>query len=155
LNEIKIIGIGSPFGADQAGWQLVDELQKKSNSTEAGYRLVFMKTDRPGARLLSLLETTTSAVIIDAVDNKHKHGELLLLDKTDLLVEQSGLSTHRTGVAETIQLGESLSMLPEHMLIFGICIDASSATLLNNTTIRKLSEELISILQQNLQPALH
>jgi hydrogenase maturation protease len=155
LNEIKIIGVGSPFGADQAGWQLVDELQKKLKHTEPGHRFTFMKTDRPGVRLLSLLETNSCVVIIDAVDNKYKLGELLLLDKNDLLVEQSGLSTHRTGMAEIIQLGETLSILPEQMLIFGICIDVTSDTQLDYEIIRKLSEELGSILQQELRLPLH
>jgi hydrogenase maturation protease len=150
MNEITIIGVGSPFGADQAGWLLVDALQQANKYGDAGNALVFTKTDRPGTRLLSLLENTGCAVIIDAVDNKKKYGELVQLDKKSLLANPSALSTHHTGVAEALQLGESLSALPEKLIIFGICVDAASDSVPDSTMIQKLSEEFTLKLQQAL-----
>jgi hydrogenase maturation protease len=58
----RIIGIGSPFGADQAGWRAIDLL------SEAGLPdCELLKLDRPGSELLRYFEDAQYVVLIDAV----------------------------------------------------------------------------------------
>jgi hydrogenase maturation protease len=111
----RIIGIGSPFGADQAGWRAIDLLG------DAGLpHTELIKLDRPGSELLRYFEDAPEVVLIDAVLADQTPGTAVRLDQHALSLAACRTSSHGFGVAESLQLAERLELLPARLLLIGI-----------------------------------
>jgi len=113
------LGIGSPFGEDILGWQLLDALQGR-NPAWPGYELAFAKVDRPGAGLLQLMQGQQLVVLLDALDAGLPKGAVRLLERGHLAEFARPRSSHSFGVAESLALGETLQMLPASLYLLGI-----------------------------------
>lgn len=111
----RIIGIGSPFGADQLGWRAIDLLKDEDLP---GCELI--KLDRPGSDLIRHLETAKAIVLIDAIQAERVPGHMRRLDQTDLLAHSCLTSSHGIGVAEALELARQLDLLPAHLHLIGI-----------------------------------
>ena len=116
MKRIRIIGIGSPFGQDQLGWHVLDQLRNDMTEETNTYEIRFIQSDRPGLRLLELIKDTDTAILVDAIDNKNRMGQILKLDRADLLTNENALSSHALGVSEALSLGGALG---------GVCVDGS------------------------------
>ena len=112
----RIIGIGSPFGADRLGWQAIDLLAGASlPATE------LLKLDRPGSELIRYLAGVDEVVIIDAVQSGGcRPGTVLALARSDLACLPALNSSHGFGVAEALALAERLDALPARIRLLGI-----------------------------------
>ena len=111
----RIIGIGSPFGADRLGWQAIDLLAGETlPATE------LLKLDRPGSELIRYLGDVDEVVIIDAVQAGRRPGSVLPLKRADLATLPSLDSAHGFGVAEALALAERLDALPARIRLLGI-----------------------------------
>jgi len=111
----RVLGIGSPFGADQAGWHAIDLL------AEAGLTdCELIKLDRPGSELLRYFEDTQDLVLIDALLADGAPGSAVCLPRDALALAACRTSSHGFGVAEALQLAERLDLLPPHLLLIGI-----------------------------------
>ena len=64
MSRVRILGIGSPSGDDQAGWLTIDALLAQGAPRDEG--VVMEKLDRPGATLIAHLEHAERAILIDA-----------------------------------------------------------------------------------------
>ena len=113
-----VIGIGSPFGADQLGWQIVEQLENR-RATLFNNNIQLEACDRPGTLLLEYFRKTDTAIIIDAVEGGLA-GNIRIVDKAQLIGTQALQSSHQLGVAETIALGEQLKLLPDKLVLIGI-----------------------------------
>ena len=111
----RIIGVGSPFGADQLGWRAIDLLQMLALSD-----CELIKLDRPGADLIRYLEGRDEVVIIDAVQAGESPGRLLRLEQDDLAAVACQTSSHGFGVAETLAMAAKLGALPARLTLLGI-----------------------------------
>jgi hydrogenase maturation protease len=112
---IRILGVGSPFGADRLAWQAVDHL--------AGLGLTdceLTKLDRPGSQLLAYLQGVERVVIIDAVRLSDNPGSVITIDLETLHQLEYLTSSHGFGVAEAIALAGQLGQLPSKFHILGI-----------------------------------
>lgn len=120
-----IIGIGSPFGEDQAAWHAVDTLAEEQwvqDKLQAG-KLTLMKLDRPGMCLLDYLRGFDHVILVDAVISpKHSPGMILTLKREDLTNLETPASSHSFGVAEALAMGETLGILPTRLEIWGVVI---------------------------------
>ena len=105
-----VVGVGSPFGGDRAGWAVVARLGELD-----GVRVEAL--DRPGPGLLNVLEGATAAVIVDAVRSDAVPGTLHRLTRLDQLPAASPASSHGLGLAEALALGERLGQLPPWVVI--------------------------------------
>ena len=63
MSGVRIFGIGSPSGDDQAGWLAVDALLA-TNLVDVQIE----KMDRPGSNLISLMENASRVILIDGRD---------------------------------------------------------------------------------------
>jgi hydrogenase maturation protease len=120
-----IIGIGSPFGEDQAGWDAVDALAEEAwvQARLAAGTLVLEKLDRPGMTLLDHLRGHAHVILIDAVlSAEHRPGTWLALQREELALLASPASSHGIGVAEALAMGEALGLLPETLEIRGVVV---------------------------------
>jgi hydrogenase maturation protease len=137
---IRVIGLGSPFGDDDAGWRVIDAMRGR-----VGNAVELVALDRPGAALVNALTGATRLVLVDAVWLPGCAGRLLALTPDDLAEADPVLGTHRLGLAEQLALAAVLGDRPQRVEIWGISIDApggrSEAV---GRTVVVLAERLVS-----------
>lgn len=123
--KMAIIGIGSPFGVDRAGWDVVDGLADEpwvKTRLQAG-TLDLLTLDRPGMGLLEHLRGYGRVILVDAViAPQHAPGTILTLQREALALLETPASTHGFGVAEALAMGETLGVLPETLEIWGVVV---------------------------------
>lgn len=118
MRKIKVLGIGSPFGDDRLGWEVVNQLQQ---CAEIQALPIEIKTlDRPGMRLLEEFQSFQTVLLIDALQSGAAVGSLHCLEKEALLNLPSPPSSHAIGIAEALKMAEAMEMLPENLLLFAI-----------------------------------
>ena len=117
MSRVRILGIGSPSGDDQAGWLAVDAL------LAAGLDGIDVeKLDRPGASLISLLGNVSRVILIDAMQGNVRAGEIQRFDQKDWPGYCNGLSSHGFGVIAALTLARELGSLPPRLDLYGIGI---------------------------------
>ena len=125
--RMAIIGIGSPFGSDRAGWDVVDGLADEAwvkARLQAG-TLDLLTLDRPGMGLLEHLRGYKQVILVDAViAPQHAPGTILTLQHEALAMLETPASTHGFGVAEALAMAETLGVLPEKLEIWGVVVAA-------------------------------
>ena len=121
--SVVVIGIGSPFGADTLGWQVVEQLKFQQPPLSNNIRLE--TCDRPGTLLLEYMKGAKAAILVDAVKGGIP-GNVKLVSKKHLLQQSVLQSSHQLGVTETIALGEKLSLLPCELRLIGIEVGNTS-----------------------------
>ena len=71
-----ILGVGSPFGDDRAGWVVAEAVRASAWFRSVAPGSVAAEClDRPGANLLTALEGVTHAVLIDAMRKSSQTGQ--------------------------------------------------------------------------------
>jgi hydrogenase maturation protease len=120
----RVIGVGSPFGADRLGWLAIERL---AGRLPPGCELI--KLDRPGSSLLVHLRDSARAVVIDAVMRDDAPGSASLLSLDELERLPAPPSSHGFGLAQTLALGASLGELPPEFHLIGIHTGADPARL--------------------------
>ncbi len=114
--EELVIGIGSPFGDDQAGWEVIKHLELISCPAS----LVTLRLDRPGPELINNLQGYERVILVDALfDQQMAAGEARELTFEQLEQTQSS-STHGIGLAQTLALARALGQLPAKLKILAI-----------------------------------
>ena len=111
----RLIGIGSPFGADRLGWQAADRL---APLLPPGVETLTL--DRPGPALLTYLEGLDRACLIDAARGDRPPGHLYHLQPEKLSTATASPSTHALGLAEALALGGQLRLLPPRLLVLAV-----------------------------------
>jgi hydrogenase maturation protease len=113
---IRVLGIGSPFGADRLGLEVADALKNRFDAR----RVAVIACDRPGARLLEDLRGASAVLLIDAVRSGAPSGTLHRLDG-DAIPHQleRHISTHGFGLVEAIALARELNELPQRLMLLG------------------------------------
>jgi hydrogenase maturation protease len=109
--KIIVIGLGQSLrGDDAAGLEAVHRWQERHPGTATRPEVRVELAELPGLGLLDLIEGAQAAVIVDAVQSGAPPGTLHRLGPDDLaaFTPDAG-SAHGWGVAETLQLGRSLS----------------------------------------------
>lgn len=117
MSRVRILGVGSPSGDDQAGWLTIDAL------LVAGLDGVEIeKLDRPGASLIAELENASRVILIDAMQGSGPVGEIQHFDEKDWPDYFHGLSSHGFGVLAALTLARELGSLPPRLDLYGIGI---------------------------------
>lgn len=155
-NNIKVLGIGSPFGDDQLAWKVLDLLQQNPHLQKYIPQPIFIeKLDRPGLHLLNLIQETRTVFLIDAVKTNTVPGTMHRLKNQEIESFNSQLlSSHGIGVGEALRLGRALNNLPQDIILYGIEI-SSQPSGFNispkiNRSIVQLAEQLANELNDLL-----
>ncbi|MGD8909985.1 MAG: hydrogenase maturation protease [Chromatiales bacterium] len=119
----RILGVGSPFGADRLAWEAIDHLAGMGMDN-----CELLKLDRPGSGLLAYFTGVDSLILLDAVVLDTTPGGVSLLDGVQLRRLDSCTSSHGFGVVQAIDLAEKLGQLPERLQIVGIHTGADLST---------------------------
>jgi len=126
MKPIKILGIGSPFGEDQIGWKVIESLKTKINPKDKIYKMVSINSfDRPGIRLLELIQDAEIVYIVDAMKSGGKLGDIYRYENKAIFKLQKKISTHSIGVIDALMLGNELGSLPKTIILYGIEIKNS------------------------------
>jgi len=120
----RVIGVGSPFGADRLAWVAIDHLQRLGL---AGCELI--KLDRPGPLLLAQFQGVETVVLLDALVSEEAPGRASPLTLEELQQAGGTTSSHGFGVAQTLVLAARLGELPPRLHIIGLHTGANPAEL--------------------------
>jgi len=126
---IAVIGVGSPFGADQMGWQVIDALQRSELPiSNSGMPVTLFKLDRPGSGIVDQMQNASAAILIDAVNSPDAEEKEIVVLSADQLLQSSEhthrplVSSHGFGLLQAIQLAEKLNLMPDKTSIVGMNI---------------------------------
>lgn len=123
MRHIIIVGVGSPYGDDSLGWEVVRQLRLHPKIQQLSAQdVVIQCADRPGIDLLNIINQSNTALIIDAAVSDYPPGTITRLENDDIDTVLQSTSTHDFGVLETIALGKALNQLPKRVIVLGITI---------------------------------
>lgn len=124
MSMIKVLGIGSPFGDDQAGWKVAEALNHHLSQHTDIFPFVRIESqDRPGVRLIELMRGFNTVFIIDAMKSGREIGAIHRFREENIWEFESRLSTHDSSILQALQLASALNELPGNIQFYGIEID--------------------------------
>jgi hydrogenase maturation protease len=115
---IRVIGLGSPFGDDRAGWELVASLRGR---VPAAVDLVAL--DRPGAALVNWIEGVDWLVLVDAYLARNELGHYRRLDPAAVPPRELAWNSHALDLHVALALGRQLGLAPARLDVYAIAID--------------------------------
>lgn len=122
--KILVLGIGSPFADDTAGWLVADQLSNLSalQKSQHNGNLTIISENRPGLNLLDYLQKDYDIIImVDMVKtNFNETGNLYKLKAQEIIGFSGMLSSHNLGVSPSIALAEALGMRIDNLIFWGI-----------------------------------
>jgi hydrogenase maturation protease len=124
MSRVRILGIGSPSGDDQAGWLTIDALL--AAGVQADDALIIEKLDRPGANLIPLLDNNVWVILVDAMQGNGPAGRIRCFHQKDWPQYTKGLSSHGFGVLDALLLARELGSLPPRIDLYGIEIGSAN-----------------------------
>lgn len=121
--RFQVIGVGSPWGADEVGLRVAERLGERGLPADTRA----LACPRPFPDLLEPLSRADHVILVDGVRGGLAPGELLWLSRA-MLARRAATSSHGMGVARVLDLAEALGHRPRALAILGIEIgDGSSA----------------------------
>ena len=119
---IRVIGVGSPWGDDQAGWLAAAALRGLFEDD----RVEVKTLDRPGATLCEHWQHNDSVVLLDAVRAHGEIGRIHCVEGAAIAgLGGASLSSHGFGVAEAVALAAALAVMPRRLCLLGLEISDS------------------------------
>ena len=117
----RVIGVGSPFGDDRAGWEVVAALEAALESAAVPQLRVDVRAcDRPGAALVHMLAGVQHAVIIDvALSAGSPAGSVRWIGEREIEARRA-VSSHGFGLAEALALARALGDAPSRVSVLTI-----------------------------------
>jgi hydrogenase maturation protease len=115
VNGTLIVGVGSPHGDDQIGWQFVELL---GGRRWLPARVVAVSD---GTQIIDHLDGCRRLLIVDACRSGAPVGTITWLKWPDPRIQQRhSHSTHGLGIWDALHLAERLGRLPLVVDVFGI-----------------------------------
>ena len=111
----RVIGIGSRYGDDRAGWLVATRLAVVPD-LDAEVITVLNPIE-----ILDNLTDCQKLIVVDAAQSKQlKVGVRRFRWPTELIELSTSHSSHGVGVAYALQLAEQRGMLPEEVIVFAV-----------------------------------
>jgi hydrogenase maturation protease len=121
MTPVIVIGVGSPFGVDRLGWDIIHLLNERDDLRELiDDKLTLLTSDRPGTKLIEIMKGADKAIIIDIIQSGMEPGSVVHLNEDDVQNAPQQVSVHGFGVADVIMLGDKMGDLPPHLSIIGL-----------------------------------
>jgi hydrogenase maturation protease len=119
---VLVLGVGSPFGDDRVGWEVVTALDAALQTQAArATGVLTLACDRPGAALVNAFHGVEHLIIVDAACIPGAvTGRVQWLAESSL--DGSGsASTHGFGVGQALALARMLRWAPARIDVLGVC----------------------------------
>ena len=121
MPHLTVIGIGSPFGDDQAGWLVAESLAESARVAAYGKHVLVTACRTPSSELLDLLSNTDVAIVVDAVLGSGAPGTVYRIAGNYIPPFVTGiLSSHGIGLQTMLELANTLERSPRVMIVNGI-----------------------------------
>jgi len=118
---LLVAGIGSAYGADRLGWDVVSFVAAQVAEQKQWVTTVDVVCVYSPATMLGSMGTYTHVICVDALRSEsHSYGALLEVKASALEGGQELLSSHGVGLASTLQLGFQLNLLPNDCIVMGL-----------------------------------
>jgi hydrogenase maturation protease len=122
--KVLVLGIGSPFADDRAGWRVSDQLSCMESLQKllASGQLRIEAENRPGLDLLVWLqEDYQHIILVDMVKtNLLETGNIYVLKAKEIIGFSGMLSSHNLGVSPSLALAEVLGIKIDNIIFYGI-----------------------------------
>lgn len=122
--RLLVLGIGSPFADDQAGWFVADQLShlESLHPYLDNGSLRIEAENRPGLNLLDYLQQGyENVILVDMVKtNLLETGNIYKLHAKEIIGFSGMLSSHNLGVSPSIALAEVLGIDISNISFWGI-----------------------------------
>jgi hydrogenase maturation protease len=120
--EILILALGNSLrGDDGAGSAVLEELRKKNDLPKT---VTLIDGGIGGLETILLMQDYRHVILIDAAELRRTAGEWVHITYQDEMVEFKKTihhdSLHRVGLAEALELAETLNMLPSNVILYAI-----------------------------------
>lgn len=157
--KILVLGIGSPFADDTAGWVVSDKLltMPELQNYLINGSLNIMSDDRPGLNLIDyLMRDYQEIILVDMVKtNLEETGNIYHLKAKDIIGFSGMLSSHNLGVSPSLALADALGININNVTFWGIegerfkPEEVMSIKMLEacDTVTQKILRQILSILQ--------
>jgi hydrogenase maturation protease len=147
---IAIIGVGSPFGFDRLGWEVVDFLRERAHAVPVLFNDVkLVQNDRLGAPLLAQMRGAELAIVVDAIEAGCESEVPIRLNLDALGPFEEGLCSHSFGLGQTLALGRTLGQLPERVVVIGMEARGRTERAPSESEIRRLSDAVEREIEQS------
>lgn len=121
MKKIHIIGIGSYWGDDYAGWYVCEKLVASTKlQTLPKSGICIEKANHPSMALTLLEKKYPNVFLIDAVHSGQAPGLLHQLHPLQHSIQIHSVSSHGLGLGETIEIANSLGYLTDNLTLYGI-----------------------------------
>jgi hydrogenase maturation protease len=121
MKPIVVIGVGSSFGYDRLGREVIELLRSRARTAPSAWRDVsLVHNDRLGAPLLAQMRGVRAAILVDALDSAAGPDEIVRIGVDATEAPAAGLSSHGFGLAQTLAVGRRLSELPPRVVILAL-----------------------------------
>lgn len=122
MRVARVIGVGSPFGADRVGWEVVDALARPEawGAGSAPARVSYARCGRPDSRLLEAFAQPGLLILIDAMRSGRPPGSIRWFVAQELMADGGLISSHDFGIKSALSLASALGNLSAEVLICGI-----------------------------------
>jgi hydrogenase maturation protease len=149
-SDVVIAGIGSPHGDDQAGWQVVDLLDRRPHFPARLVRLT------ESTQLLDELAGCGRLIVVDACWGGPCVGVITRLEWPDPRIRQvHNHSTHGVGLCNALELAERLGRMMPIVEIFGIQIGSYRPLSEISAEVSRAVSELAGIVSDELCETYH
>jgi len=153
VNPARVIGIGSPFGADRIGWDVADALASPGGcgGLPPG-RAVFSRCARPASELLTALERPGLVLLIDAMRSGVPAGTVRRVRVEEIIRGETLISSHGFGINSALSLAAALGSLAAEVRVCGIEIPPESVPEIRGavSAIPALREKMLSDVREIL-----
>ena len=114
-----IVGLGSPYGNDQLGWLLIDEMHEMSSPS-----VTVFKSKSDGSDWFHEIKDNNQIIFIDALLSDDSIGRVTELTIEDLLEGSTKLSssTHSISLSDSIVLAQTLGLLSVPARILAVSV---------------------------------
>ncbi len=150
MTGVRVIGVGSPAGDDQAGWLVVDALRLTHLTERLACTARIIALDRPGAQLICELGDADVIVLIDAICTGAPPGTIRRIDRGECIEHGRSLSGHQLGVASALALADALGMLPGSVWMYGIEMQSTVANCGPSHRVIAAAQELARTITEEL-----
>lgn len=137
-SAVHIVGIGSPYGADNLAWQFIEYLQESTFPQRQGAHRTTLTCCASPAQLPGGVDADAALVVIDALQGVD-FGELLRIDGRDLESVRTATSSHGVDLVEMVGLIEQLYPAVPEIAVLGIGIGNGETRILAEDKLCKLA----------------
>lgn len=116
---LTIVGIGSPFGDDQAGWAIIERLAAWDPPLQAE----LVQSKAPAVDLLQIIGNAEHVVLVDAVVAELPTGTVQRWSGDEVTRVSSAVSTHGFDIGQVLALGSRLGLIPDDVVLYGIAVE--------------------------------